>query len=462
MKRLMIAVWACAVVAVSGCYPERIVWSPDGQRALVAGKERLYLCDPNGKLTDLGTQAPACMAWLADSRRYVAATQDKLTAWKDIEPLLSAEDKDRLIRLAEDMRKEILASDNVDLGKLKCVQGKDSGELSAAKVYLRDRHAEGLAEKLGATWKEFESASRDCTVIGVCEISHGAASQPAQILAKSLNGVVSIRVPSHGKAVAWSAARPEQQGIGAADLFVVPTDGKAEPRVVAAACSWYFDWSTDGRRLVYGAVVGTADAGDEPRLGAIQQREVCSADGTLLKEPGAPQILAGGLFGEMTRVRCLQDGRIFFSSLEVQLPITPEDMPKKGSIFALDPSRESTITRLVTHSAQEDVPDGLDFFSVSPDGTKVCIPGGDGEAAVVELATGKVETIVGKPKEGSPEQKLRTVPVWRATGELCLMVPPAHLLGSPSRAEIILWTAPGKARLLSKDWPDEVIKALSE
>jgi hypothetical protein len=42
------------------------------------------------------------------------------------------------------------------------------------------------------------------------------------------------------------------------------------------------------------------------------------------------------------------------------------------------------------------------------------------------------------------------------------MVPPGHLLGSPNRAEIILWSGPGKARLLSKDWSDEVIKGLSE
>jgi hypothetical protein len=455
-------VCVCVILAGSGCYPERIVWSPDGQRALVATKDHLYLCDPNGKLTDLGTNAPACMAWLADSKRYVAAMQDKLTAWKDIEPLLSGEDKDRLLRLAEEMREEILKSQNVELDKLKSVQNKDSDDISAAKIYLRDRRPEGLAAKLGPAWKEFESASRDCAVICVYEISNAAASQPARVLAKSLNSVVSICVPSHGKAVAWSAARPKQQGIRAADLFVVPTDGKTEPRAVAALCSWYFDWSADGRRVVYQAVAGGANADDEPRPGAIQQRQVCAADGALLKEPGAVENLAGVLFGSMTRVRCAKDGRILFASTELELPIAVNDLPPKGNLFAVDPLRQATITRLLTRSAQAQAPDLMDFFSVSPDGKMVCIPGGDGGAAVVELATGNVETIVGKPKEGSPEQKLHTVPVWRATGELCLMVPPGHPLGSPKRAEIILWTAPGKARLLSKDWPDEVIKGLSE
>jgi len=159
-------------------------------------------------------------------------------------------------------------------------------------------------------------------------------------------------------------------------------------------------------------------------------------------------------------VRCLQDGRVVFASLEVELPTTENDLPDKANLFAFDP-RQATLTRLLTRQAQSAVPDLVDFFSVSPDGTRVCIPGEKGEVAVVELATGKVDTIVGKPAEGGKEQKLLTVPVWRATGELCLMVPPGHPFGSPSRTEIILWKAADKARCLSRDWPDEVVQSVT-
>lgn len=460
MKRLTIHLWVCAALAVCGCFPERIVWSPDGQRALVVTKERLYLCDPNGKLTDLGTGAPACVAWLGDSNRFAAATTEKLTTWRDLEPLLSKEDKDRLVRLAEDMREEILKSERVDLGKLKCVRDKDNGDLLAAKMYLRDRHASGLAEKLGATWKEFESAARESSAIRICEIV-GSALKPGPMLARSVNGVASIRIPSHEKAIAWSAARPGKQDGSTADLFVVPTDGKGDPRLVAGPCNWHFDWGPDGRWLVCAVTEGEGSGKGAPLL-KIERREVCAADGTLLPKPGSAETLAWGSFGAMTRIRCLQDGRILFSSTEVQLPIAPNDLPTKGNLFAIDPSRQATTVRLLPRSAEANVPDDMDFFSVSPDGAKVCIPGGKGEVAVVELATGEVHTIVDKPKEDTPKQKLYTVPVWRAGGELCLMVPPGHPLGSPTRAEIILWSGPGKARLLSKDWPDEVIKGLSE
>jgi hypothetical protein len=131
MKRSTIHLWLCAALAVCGCYPERIVWSPDGQRALVATKERLYVCDPNGLLTPLGTGAYTCMAWLSDSNRFAAATTEKLTTWKDLEPLLSKEDRDRIIPLAEDMREDILKVKQVDLGKLESVQGKDNNDLVA-------------------------------------------------------------------------------------------------------------------------------------------------------------------------------------------------------------------------------------------------------------------------------------------------------------------------------------------
>jgi len=458
MKRSTIHLWMCAALAICGCYPERIVWSPDGQRALVATKERLYLCDPNGLLTPLGTGAYTCMAWLSDSNRFAAATMEKLATWNDLEPLLSKEDKDRIIPLAEDMREDILKAKQVALGKLESVQGKDENDVLAARMYLRDRRAADLAEKVGDAWKEFESAAREYGVIRMWEIA-GAEVKPGPILAKSLSGVASIRIPSHEKAIAWSAPMSGKMDGSPANLFVVAADGTGIPRLVAGPCNWYFDWSPDGRSLVC-AVPEGEDAGKGAMLLKIERREVCAADGTVLQKPGDAQTLAVGAFGGMTRIRCLQDGRILFSSTELQLPMDPNDAPAKGNLFAIDPSRQATVARLLPHSSQAEVPDALDFFSVSPDGARVCIPSDKGEAAVVDLATGEVHTIVGKPKDESSKQGLITVPVWRAGGELCLIVPAGHPLGSPNRPEVILWSGPGKVRLLSKDWPDEVIDGL--
>jgi hypothetical protein len=455
MKLTKTALCACVLLA-AGCYPERIVWSPDGQQALLIGKDRLYLADPNGKLTDLGVAPPQCMAWMSDAKRYVAATTEKAGAWKDLEPLLIAEDKEGILRLAKDMRAEILAGGPPD--KLKCVKDQPNEDILAAKIYLRDCDSEGLAKKLGSFWQEYQSASRDIFAIRICEISN-AATQPAQVIAKSAYPVMSIRAAAHGKAVAWSVDKKGGKN-SRTELFVAPADGAGKPVTVSPLCDGYFDWSPDGRSLVYIAPEGSAK---DTLLGRVQRSEVCAADGTLLKAVPAPVTLAG-VFKGTSRVRCLQDGRVIFASLEVELPTTENDLPDKANLFAFDP-RQATLTRLLTRQAQSAVPDLVDFFSVSPDGTRVCIPGEKGEVAVVELATGKVDVIVAKPAEGGAkggkEQKLRTVPVWRATGELCLMVPPAHPLGSPNRTEIILWQAADKARCLSKDWPDEVAKAVT-
>ncbi len=455
MKLTKTILCAWVLLTMAGCYPERIVWSPDGRHALVIGKDRLYLADPNGKVADLGVAPPQCVAWMNDSKRYVAATAEKAAAWKDIEPLLSVEDKDNIIKLARDMRAEILADGKVELDKLKSYQDQGGEDISAAKMYLRDCSSQGLAEKLGTAWKELESAKRDWSAIRVCEISN-AATQPAQVIAKSAYPVMSIRVAAHGKAVAWSAYKTDGKN-SRSELFVAPADGAGKPVSVVPLYGMFFDWSPDGRFLVYITQQGSTK--DTP-LGKVERREVCAADGTMLKAIPPAVMLAGGFFGDNSRVRCLQDGRIIFASPDVELPTTENDLANQANLFVFDP-RQATLTRLLPRQAQSVVPDLVDFFSVSPDGTRVCIPGEKGEVAVVELATGKVDTIVAKPAEGGKEQKLHTVPVWRAGGELCLIVPPAHPLGSPNRAEIILWQAADTARCLSKDWPDEVVQSVT-
>jgi hypothetical protein len=82
-------------------------------------------------------------------------------------------------------------------------------------------------------------------------------------------------------------------------------------------------------------------------------------------------------------------------------------------------------------------------------------PGGKGRVSVVTLATGESTAIV----DADTQNDLRTIPVWRRSGELCLIVPAGSEYGSPTRSELVLWSQ-GKATVLSKRRPDDVVAGL--
>lgn len=52
------------------------------------------------------------------------------------------------------------------------------------------------------------------------------------------------------------------------------------------------------------------------------------------------------------------------------------------------------------------------LFELSPDGSRLCIPGEDGEVTVLVLATGDVTTVLSADEVGGGD--LASVPVWRS------------------------------------------------
>src|SRR5205814_1308689 len=171
------------------------------------------------------------------------------------------------------------------------------------------------------------------------------------------------------------------------------------PRAVAEFVAPAPEWSADGRYLVFARTTLPLAEGDTPppgaksddegqplRLGTLSRREVCDAKGQLLARDALPrghsrgsveasaavsgvtvarrgyswdawefpktEDLAGLIFQEFHRIKCMRDGRILFSAAEVHLPSTAKDMPGRLSIFAVDPARQAVASRIVTPEAE--------------------------------------------------------------------------------------------------------------
>lgn len=453
---------ACVGVVVlsgllCGCWPRaRIVWSPDGRHAAVLGGDGLYVCDGEGRLSARLAGPAEAAAWLPDSRRFIAARVAPLTTWKALAAKLPAAARKRVAAEADAVRKEVLAYEG-DWNELKLKT--QSQDLTAVLIYLRDHDRGELAKKVGEKWQDLAKLERYHCAIELYRVGPGKVAAPA-LLADSLDPVREVRVSPTGKAFAYAAA-PAPSGAGggedAGSLFLAATTPGGRAIEVADLVSCYFDFSPDGRRLLYGRATVPKPAGREVlRLGSLVSRGVCGDDGSPLQGLEGPRDLVGLLFYPTLRVRCLGDGTILFAASGVQLPATAEEMPKRLSLFALDPSAPTTLRRVLSRRAEDAAAERLDLFEVSPDGKRLAVPGGQGTVTVLTLATGKVETVQG---EKDREKRLWTIPVWRSDKEVCFAAPAGTKLASPHRAEIVLHS-PAGSRCISKDWPASVAKGL--
>lgn len=461
MKRSTLIFMMGMCAGLGGCFPVKlIVWSPDGQRAAVNIEGRLYLCDADGKLSPPVAEEVLVATWFPDSRHLGMIKASPAKRWDQIAAVISPDARKRLTDHAEKLRAQVLAGEDweaqvrplLDAGTL------SSNEIDAIKIYLHDRHWGQLKEKLRTKWDKLNEPSL-CSLV-IFRVGDQSI-QPTAELAGSLLPITEVRVSPDGHMVAFvEGDNLFEASKTITRLFAVPADGGAPARIVDDHVALFPDWGASGTDLVYAKAMKPLPEDSDFRLGTVLRRQVRDETGQMLETFPEPDILAGLVFSSLSKIRCLPDGRILFSSAEFHLPTTAQDMPQRQQLFALDPQRQATITRLVPRAAVGTLGDRVDFFEVSPDATKVAVPSSDGRVTVLTLASGTVE-IVQKHEDPDREghRKLRTLPVWKSADELCFLIPAKGPKGEDGRPEFVLWSA-GQTRSLSKDWPDELLSSL--
>ena len=461
----------------AGCLPEtRITWSPDGKFALVRGGDGLRLCDADGKLSPPIAENVPAAAWMPDSRQFIAVWAKPVVTWEELLPYLSEEWKANAKGLAEDWRRQILAHEG-DWDKFEL--GPRPADIMAGLMCLRDEFGKELAPRVGARWEDLKGVCHTVYVVQLFEVADGEA-RPAKVLLQVLAPIAELRVAPTGKAFAYAAPPyPPRSPEPTFSLFVASFAAPDKPRRVQDRVSIFFDWTPDGRSLVYpcadmaepGAHIPRVSFGSteraflytrnrmrEPgqqqplRAGSITRSEVVGEDGALV-EGKNPTCLAKVLFFDSLPVRCLRNGRVLFASRETRLPAPPADMPQDFALFSLDLANPKALQAVFTPEVRGEVGGTWDLFQLSPDETRISIPDPKGLVAILDLATGKVTRVSDEAMKG----RLATIPVWRSKEELCFVVPAGSKLGAPGGDEVVLWS-PAGSRCLSKDWPDSVAK----
>lgn len=446
-RRALLAMAALCVMSLTGCLEQLLVWSPDGQRAVVLAQGKLYLTDATGKLSPELAGNVRRVAWLGDSQRLVLATAQGISEWKAIAQELGPAKAQEVAVAAEAVWKNLQAG----MPWQEAEKQSEVHDGDVLGIYLRERHGTDLPSKVDAeAWEQIKKSEAALCRLVAARIE-GDKIVLGTVLHHGLGQYREIRLAAGGKAVAFVVETPL---VKTEDwrLFVTPIDA-AQPVEVARHVAFSPDWTADGGALVY--VQGTAAAETDhknpmPGLGALVVQKITSADGKVATD-GNPEALVGCIFSSRTRVRCLRDGRVLFNAAEVSLPIAKADFGSEHDLlFAVDAARQSTLVRLIPRPHEQQVSTDLAFFEVSPDERRVLFGTFKGAVSVLTLATGEVQQIqaAGEDLQGAPQ--------WRNAEEFSYVRRRQAKPGEKPEREWDLVLRRGEQEtVLSRDWPAE-------
>ena len=434
-------------VVLAGCFPEkRIFWSPDGKTAAVIANERLYFCDGAGALTPPLLSNAMTVAWLGNAQDLVVELKFPAQSWPDLTNLVSQTTVTEVAETARRLLPQLKQGAKADELLQDYARSNGDGFVSAVKIYWRDCHSEEVFDLQAKEAEELEKErSADVIVLQRMTYQDGQLV-PGRELSRNFDPALELRPSPQGKLLAYATS---------AGLVVTPVDGSAPPRLLdGSTVAMFFDWTPDGRSLVYIKTAYEKNKRDVT-LGVLARRRICNEEGML--EPAEEcEDLAGLLFDEASKVRCMRDGRILFTSLPLQLPATGKEMPQREQLFALDPARYHSAIRLIPNSAEEQMPKKLATFEISPDDKRISTLLDNGGVAVFNLDSGTVDTV----QADQADVKSQLIPSWKSADELCYgSIADVGKTNQLYLLEVALWKN-GKTRSISAQWPTNMTAKL--
>jgi hypothetical protein len=319
-------------------------------------------------------------------------------------------------------------------------------------VYLWAHHADGLralyGEKTDAIRAKDGFTGHELLMARIV----GDKIQLGTTLHEGLAEIQDIRIAPGDRAVAFTEeATPGSDKESRLMLARINGTGAV---LVAERTSLFADWTADGRSLVYVQALGGGAKKDDLRLASLVCREVLD-DHAQINVAEKAEDLAGLMYSNTARVRCLRDGRILFNAVEFNLPVANKDADaEREKLFALDVARQATLVRMIPRDNEKHMPGVLAFFEVSPDEKQVLVGGYEGEVSVLTLATGEVQQV-----QEAGEYNLMAAPVWRKDGEITYAKRNPEVDGKkPDRKAEIVLRKGDDVKVLSQSWSSDMLE----
>ncbi|MEI6279079.1 MAG: hypothetical protein WCQ16_06825 [Verrucomicrobiae bacterium] len=462
MKATFLSPLLALCLLLGGCGPEeRIWWSPNGQEAAVLVGGALYLVKPDGALGDPLTSGiadksatPSALSWLPDGSGFVLCRQRKIARWAEMAKLLPPQEASKVELLARAMPTllegaEKLAGQPSDVeALLASLSSGDPDDFLNALLCAFQNQKKAVKRALLKLPKgaelvaELNGDSSRFTLYEICliKLQSGREDGAPKSLARSLYVMAQPRVSPGQTAVGYIKMQAQSPSVQISSL-----DGGEQLAVCESAT---FDWSPDGRSIVFAAPVGEKDG----PLKNIRKVTVIQESGALMKResdakaPDAmppPVDLAMALLPDPPRLQALPDGRVLFASQAATFPAAGAGPESDQKLYVVSEDGKK-IEAIAT--APGALPASLSCFVASPDGKLAAVVDGANDAvAVVDLASGVTEVV----SPAHPDWHCTTIPAWRSSAELSFAA-----LDKPDGSPAwMLWSKAGGVRSISGKWP---------
>jgi hypothetical protein len=495
---LLIAVYTAAIF-ILGCIPEdSLQWSADGSTGIYSKEGALFLVDGNaGSLTQIADEETTT-PWPAIS------PDGKHLAYGQIIPIENFVDalnllppgqvkmlQNHAVAVKENFQRKIGEESIVNKEVLNKGLFADNVLKSYNEEY-RNWVVHYLFEKLDGDGTIAKNLGTE-TVEKALEKSvnyHRLILAPTDdpnsktVVTTSIQRIWKISFSPDGKLLAYVTdpvtGDPFETGF---NLYVVSPYEDIPTAFVDSGIAIGYEFRPDSRAIAYLKPDDENFNRNDNNFvrGSLIERIIISPDGQLLASPadlddndppmeykctGTATELAGILYYPWMKVSYTLGNRIFFSSAKVSLPCSKIDS-EIATIFCCD-TYTGAVSEILPQIAVEFSQGNCYIFALSHDHKKILLPGNKNTLGLYALGRDfDSSKILIDDNEGFGEGENpppNLVAQWKGSDEVsCLVSEKSHYLtndpNSPARRkEIVILDTQGKLqKVLSKDWPDELV-----
>lgn len=482
IKSFGLAAFYVAVIFLAGCFPEdSLQWSEDGSIGLLRIDDALYIVDGNsGELTEVEKPYVSILPDISDDGELIAYCQRVECSSSSEDLKLLPPGQVKMIKYyAEQTKNNILDAGGLTDGKFPF---PEEGLLlpgdyrNWAIRYLCENADGKLLEVLGK--EGIEKGKEEEFGYFQIVVAPARAPEKKRIVATSIFHTVATRLSPDGKSVAYlmhtqeGEVSNEHEEFG---LYVASLDSDIKAMLVDSRVAIFYDWRPDSKAIAYMSADSKNLLHDNFIIGTLEERTVADANDNLLAEAtelgergsagtykctGKTLELAGVIFNPWLKVVYGAGGRLFFSSVQLSLPISTRD-EGKWSLFCYDPVT-ATIADVLPASVSSYASETVEMlmFSMSPDGKNVLLPTKDNRFIRYTLGTDSMEVPIGEDEGYNDENVSAFLTAWKGNDEISYFASENSRFltrdkEKPHKQEVVILGVDGKfRRVLSKNWPD--------
>jgi Tol biopolymer transport system component len=476
--KLSLAASYVFILVIFGCIPEdSLQWNADGSKGIYSKKGALYLVDGStGSLAQIAPKESTAIwpAISSDGSQFaysqIIKVDDFNSAFKLLPPTQAKEIKEH----AEILKQKIL-TDGIKDTNLPSLEDYSNEQHTAwVDRYLIEKADAQLAKKIGPEiikkYKEKELTYYQLV------IAPTADPNGKKILATSPQQLWRISFSPDSKFVAYVLDHITGKTFEAGfDLYVISLTEKTPAAFVASAVSIGYCFRPDSRAIAYLEPEDKNFKDQKFVPGSLIERTIIDPNGKFLATPekGLPQTYtcsgqtkayAGVVYYSWMKVAYARDSRIFFSSTKISLPSSKVDN-EQGSVFCSD-TLTGAVSDILPQIALDFTQDNYHLFALSYDSRKILFPGKKNTLGIYALGPDiESSKILVDVNEGfGDDSPPKLAAEWKGSNQLsCLVSEKSHYLTTDPntphrRKEIVILDTEGKlVKILSKDWPDELL-----